>query len=56
MELTGLNACQAGPGKNRHYSEPISWRDSSKARTNFESELAELGLHSQESGCFLGIF
>ena len=55
MELTGLNASQASHVKNRQYSEPISWRDSAKAKTEFEIELAELGLKFQEGGRFHSI-
>lgn len=55
MELTGLDARQAGHAKDRQYSEPISWRDSAKAKVNFENELTELGLQFQEGGQFLSI-
>lgn len=53
--LTGLSQKQAIDARDRHYSEPILWKDSVNARTRFEEELKAMNLGLLEGGRFLSI-
>ncbi len=53
--LTGLNLEQAAQAKQREYSEPILWRDSTTAKTEFLEELKRHELQLLEGGRFFSI-
>jgi mannosyl-3-phosphoglycerate phosphatase len=55
VNLTGLNLEQAGLAKQRQYSEPILWRDSENAKTEFVDTIGRWGLQLLEGGRFLSI-
>lgn len=54
-DLTGLNLAQATQAKQRQYSEPILWKDSGGAKTEFLESLTEHELKVLEGGRFLSI-
>ena len=53
--LTGLNPEQAAQAKQREYSEPILWRDSTAAKAEFLEELKRHELQLLEGGRFSSI-
>ncbi len=54
-QLTGLNEGSAELAKQREFSEPILWRDTTAALNQFESALGELDLQLMEGGRFISI-
>lgn len=52
---TGLNLLEAKLAKQRLYSEPIIWRDTSKAFSQFVAALKSLNLNLVEGGRFFSI-
>ena len=55
MNMTGLDAQQAEWAGQREYSEPILWRDSASALTEFEEALTTFELQLMEGGRFYSI-
>ncbi|MBC52530.1 MAG: hypothetical protein CMQ34_01710 [Gammaproteobacteria bacterium] len=52
---TGLNMTAAQRAQNRHFSEPLIWRDSDDALARFRQALAGLGLTTLRGGRFLHV-
>ena len=54
-DLTGLAIEQAALARQRHYSEPLLWRDSQRALADFQAAIQEMDLQLLEGGRFLSL-
>lgn len=54
-EITGLSHDEAELAQQRQFSEPILWRDTAKAFSQFNASLAEIDLQLIEGGRFFSI-
>lgn len=55
VALTGLNPTQARQARERHFSEPLVWRDEPEALKDFAAELATLSLSLLRGGRFVHV-
>lgn len=54
-ELTGLDESRATKAMDRHFSEPLYWRDSEAQLERFAAEVGELGLSLLRGGRFVHV-